>query len=262
MGHQPGSPPTPAPWVPLTLTAWPAALAEGPSARLTLLEDCVSLVVPPSAAESPEMTRALEKLLLPKRKLRVELLEEPRLDRTSASARSRTPRWPVVAGGGCECRDAAEARRESGLPSSRGARPCADEDVGRKGWRLSRIGPDALRKGGRGLRAPGAWTDWLLPFLRPSKESTRVGTRVGTTSAPAQGGGCPALPGAHGGLPESRRLTQDARSPTAGGRHGWGQQPGGGTRPVYQDFPGFDTKVTRSWESWSDTPAASLTLGH
>lgn len=212
----------PAPWAPLTLAVWPAARAEGPSARLTLLEDCVSLVVPPSAAESPEMTRALEKLLLPKRKLRVELLEEPRLDRTRASARSRTPRWPVVAGGGCECRDAAEARRESRLPPSRGARPWADEDVGRKAWRLSRIGPDELRKGGLGLSGPWAWTDWLLPFLWPLKERARVGMRVGAMSAPVQGGGRPALPGLHGGLPES----QGARSPKAGGRHGWGQQPG------------------------------------
>lgn len=150
---------------------------------MTLLEDCVSLVVPPSAAESPEMTRALEKLLLPKRKLRVELLEEPRLDRTRASARSRTPRWPVVAGGGCECRDAAEERRESRLPSSRGARPWADEDVGRKAWRLSRIGPDELRKGGLGLSAPRAWTDWLLPFLRPLKEGS-AGWHAGGHPAP------------------------------------------------------------------------------
>jgi hypothetical protein len=67
---------------------------------LTLLEDWVSLVLPPSAAESPEMTSALEKLLLPKRKLSVELVEEPRLERMRASARSRTLRWPVVVMGG------------------------------------------------------------------------------------------------------------------------------------------------------------------
>lgn len=66
----------------------------------TLLEDWVSLVLLPSAAESPERTRALEKLLLPNRKLRVELVDEPRLDLISASARSRTLRWPVVAAGG------------------------------------------------------------------------------------------------------------------------------------------------------------------
>lgn len=53
---------------------------------LTLLDDWVSLVLPPSAAESPDMTSALEKLLLPKRKLRVELVEEPRLDWMNASA--------------------------------------------------------------------------------------------------------------------------------------------------------------------------------
>ena len=43
------------------------------AAMLTLLEDCVSVVLPPSAAESPEMTRPLEKLRLPKRRLSVEL---------------------------------------------------------------------------------------------------------------------------------------------------------------------------------------------
>lgn len=76
------------------------ALATGPIVMLTLLDDWVSLVLPPSAAESPEMTRALEKLLLPNKKLRVELVDEPRLDLISASARSRTLRWPVVVMGG------------------------------------------------------------------------------------------------------------------------------------------------------------------
>lgn len=98
-GRQAGVPHT-RPAQPLTRVAWPAALAEGPSTMLTLLDDWVSLVLLPSAAESPEMTRALEKLLLPKRKLRVELLDEPRLDLISASARSRTLRWPVVLTGG------------------------------------------------------------------------------------------------------------------------------------------------------------------
>ena len=65
---------------------WLAALAEGPKAMLTLLEDWVSLVLPPSAADSPEMTRALEKLLLPNRKLRVELVDEPRLAGTGSPA--------------------------------------------------------------------------------------------------------------------------------------------------------------------------------
>jgi len=127
---------------------------------LTLLDDWVSLVLPPSAAESPEMTRALEKLLLPKRKLRVELVDEPRLDLISASARSRTLRWPmVVTGGGCECRDAAEACRESRLPESLWANSWTDVDVCRKAWWLSRIGPDELSMAGLWHNAPGAWTD-------------------------------------------------------------------------------------------------------
>lgn len=120
----------------------------------------MSLVLPPSAAESPEMTRALEKLLLPKRKLRVELVDEPRLDLMSASARSRTLRWPVVVtGGGCECRDAAEVCKESRLPESLWASSWTDVDVWRKAWWLSKLGPDELRMGGRWPNAPGAWTD-------------------------------------------------------------------------------------------------------
>lgn len=147
---------------------WPAARAEGPITMLTLLDDCVSLVLPPSAADSPEMTRALEKLLLPKRKLRVELVEEPRLDRMSASARSRTLRWPVVVtGGGWECRDVADICRESRLPEGLGASSWTDVDVCRKAWRLSTMGPDELSVGGLWLSAEGAWPDWLLPFLWP-----------------------------------------------------------------------------------------------
>lgn len=41
-------------------------------AMLTLDEDCVSVVFPPSAAESPEMTRPLEKLRFPNKRLRVD----------------------------------------------------------------------------------------------------------------------------------------------------------------------------------------------
>lgn len=81
----PGMPSLPASHSGTVLTR-AAALAEGPITMLTLLDDWVSLVLPPSAAESPDMTSALEKLLLPKRKLRVELVEEPRLDWMSASA--------------------------------------------------------------------------------------------------------------------------------------------------------------------------------
>lgn len=47
-------------------------LCEGPMAMLTLDEDCVSVVFPPSAAESPEMTRPLEKLRFPNKRLRVD----------------------------------------------------------------------------------------------------------------------------------------------------------------------------------------------
>lgn len=139
---------------------------------LTLLDDWVSLVLPPSAAESPEMTRALEKLLLPKRKLRVELVDEPRLDLISASARSLTLRCPVVVtGGGWECRDAAELRKESRLPDSLCASSWTDVDVWRKAWRLSKMGPDELKMGGLWCNVPWVWTDWLLPFLIPLKEN-------------------------------------------------------------------------------------------
>lgn len=41
-------------------------------AMLTLDEDCVSVVFPPSAAERPEMTRPLEKLRFPNKRLRVD----------------------------------------------------------------------------------------------------------------------------------------------------------------------------------------------
>lgn len=184
---RPGSPAQP-----LTRVAWLAARAEGPMTMLTLLDDWVSLVLPPSAAESPEMTRALEKLLLPKRKLRVELVDEPRLDLMSASARSRTLRWPVVVtGGGCECRDAAEVCRDRRLPGSLWASSWTDVDVCRKAWRLSRIGPDELSAGGLWLSSSCAWTDWLLPFLLPLKQN-----RTGCHSR------C---------LPTSRSLQQDRR---------------------------------------------------
>lgn len=144
---------------------------------LTLLDDWVSLVLPPSAADSPDMTSALEKLLLPKRKLRVELVEEPRLDRMSASARSRTPRWrPVVrTGGGWECRDAAEVFREGRLPEGLWASSCTDVDVRRKAWWLSRMGPEELRVVRLWLIAECAWTDWLLPFLLPARETRARG---------------------------------------------------------------------------------------
>ena len=47
-------------------------LCEGPAAMLTLDEDCVSVVFPPSAADSPEMTRPLEKLRFPNSRLSVD----------------------------------------------------------------------------------------------------------------------------------------------------------------------------------------------
>lgn len=135
-------------------------LAKGPRVMLTLLEDWVSLVLPPSAADSPEMTRTLEKLLLPKRKLRVELVDEPRLDLMRASARSRTLRWPAAgAGGGWERRDAAEVHGDSRLPESRRASSWTDVDVCRKAGWLSTMGPDERRMGGVWLKTLGAWTD-------------------------------------------------------------------------------------------------------
>lgn len=43
---------------------------------LTELDDCVSLLFPPSAAERPDKTRPLEKLRFPNSRLSVELEEE------------------------------------------------------------------------------------------------------------------------------------------------------------------------------------------
>lgn len=43
---------------------------------MTLDEDCVSVVLPPSAADRPEMTRPLEKLRFPNRRLSVDEDEE------------------------------------------------------------------------------------------------------------------------------------------------------------------------------------------
>lgn len=60
----------------LTCVALLPDLCEGPMAMLTLDEDCVSVVFPPSAADSPEITRPLEKLRFPNRRLRVEEDEE------------------------------------------------------------------------------------------------------------------------------------------------------------------------------------------
>lgn len=51
-------------------------LCDGPTAMLTLDEDCVSVVFPPSAADSPEITRPLEKLRFPKSRLSVDEDEE------------------------------------------------------------------------------------------------------------------------------------------------------------------------------------------
>lgn len=79
-----------------------------------LLDDWVSLVLPPSAAESPEITRALEKLLLPNSRLRVELVEEARLDRSIAAARSCTVSWSATGtAGDWENTDVAELWSDS-----------------------------------------------------------------------------------------------------------------------------------------------------
>ena len=47
-------------------------LCDGPMAMLTLDEDCVSVVLPPSAADSPEITKPLEKLRFPNSRLSVD----------------------------------------------------------------------------------------------------------------------------------------------------------------------------------------------
>lgn len=79
-----------------------------------LLDDWVSLVLPPSAAESPEITKALEKLLLPNSRLRVELVEEARLDLSMAAARSCTVSWPATGtAGDWENTDVAELWNDS-----------------------------------------------------------------------------------------------------------------------------------------------------
>lgn len=94
-----------------------AALAVGPIAMLTLLDDWVSVVFPPSAAESPEITKALEKLLLPNKRLSVELVEEAKLDRIIAPALSWTVSWPKAGTAGvCENTEVAELWKESWLP--------------------------------------------------------------------------------------------------------------------------------------------------
>lgn len=96
-----------------------AALADGPIAMLTLLDDWVSVVFPPSAAESPEMTKALEKLLFPNKRLSVELVEEARLDLSRALALSCTVSWPRVGMAGVwENTEVAELWKESWLPPS------------------------------------------------------------------------------------------------------------------------------------------------
>lgn len=59
-------------------------LCEGPMAMLTLDEDCVSVVFPPSAAESPEMTRPLEKLRFPNKRLRVDEDDETCTEKRNA----------------------------------------------------------------------------------------------------------------------------------------------------------------------------------
>lgn len=61
---------------------------------LTLDEDCVSVVLPPSAAESPEMTRPLEKLRFPNKRLRVDEDDETCTEEGNALlAHARDLRW-------------------------------------------------------------------------------------------------------------------------------------------------------------------------
>ena len=69
---------------------------EGPMAMLTLLDDCVSVVLPPSAADRPDITRPLEKLRLPNSRLRVEEEEDTWLERCWAAAASWELRPPAV----------------------------------------------------------------------------------------------------------------------------------------------------------------------
>lgn len=58
--------------MPPTCVALLLDLCDGPTAMLTLDEDCVSVVFPPSAADSPEITRPLEKLRFPNSRLSVD----------------------------------------------------------------------------------------------------------------------------------------------------------------------------------------------
>lgn len=56
---------------------------------LTLDEDCVSVVFPPSAADSPEMTRPLEKLRLPNSRLSVDEDEDTWAEKTHQEPREK-----------------------------------------------------------------------------------------------------------------------------------------------------------------------------
>ena len=75
-----------------------------PTAMLTLEEDCVSVVLPPSAADSPEITRPLEKLRFPKSRLSVD--EEDDTWTTPQRKKGSFYRWeePETRSTGCDGR--------------------------------------------------------------------------------------------------------------------------------------------------------------
>lgn len=86
----------------LTCVALLLDLCEGPKAMLTLDEDCVSVVFPPSAADSPEMTRPLEKLRFPNKRLSVDEEDETCGEDKEASGLALT-RWHFSAVGRRRC---------------------------------------------------------------------------------------------------------------------------------------------------------------
>lgn len=118
---------------------------DGPRTMLTELEDCVSLVFPPSAAERPEMTKPLEKLRLPNSRLSVELEEDTWLERCWPVAEARGP--VVDKRGTWEKTEAMEeVLKDSWLLERRCTSPGPPEPA--PCW-LSRMGPDRLVTGGR-----------------------------------------------------------------------------------------------------------------
>lgn len=168
-------------------------LCDGPTAMLTLDDDCVSVVFPPSAADSPEITRPLEKLRFPKRRLSVDEDEDTCAD---AGRRRREARLRAVFGGGgsvavvtwlerCWCCAVWSCELIPLAPDSRGTWEKMEAmEVLKDSWLLdrrwtrpwdaaeSRMGPDWLLTGGRWL---WGWTERLRYSLLAAGDSRGSG---------------------------------------------------------------------------------------